>query len=188
LPEQEVSFCIDLACGTGDIAFLLAEKYPQGRIVGVDITALMLECARQRNKYKNVQFINADMGHLDVASGSADIVTGGYALRNAPHLETALEEIHRVLKPGGTAAFLDFSKSDKKMSQKIEYWTLKIWGGLWGVLLHRNPEVYGYIAESLRLFPDRVQLRDTFRQKGFSIVSQRLYFLGITELLVVRKV
>ena len=138
----------------------------------------MLDIARHRNTHSNVSFVNQDMGSLDIASGSADIVTGGYALRNAPDLGTAIDEISRVLKPCGVAAFLDFSKPDGKISQKMEYWGLKTWTGLWGALLHRNHEVYGYIAESLQRFPDRSHLRDIFRDKGFSVIDSRLFFWG----------
>jgi demethylmenaquinone methyltransferase/2-methoxy-6-polyprenyl-1,4-benzoquinol methylase len=116
-----------------------------------------------------------------------DIVTGGYALRNAPDLEATVEEIRRVLKPGGVAAFLDFSKPSAKISQRLEYWILKLWAGFWGILLHRNHEVYGYIAESLQCFPDRVHLRSVFRERGFTVLASRLYFCGITELLVVKR-
>jgi demethylmenaquinone methyltransferase/2-methoxy-6-polyprenyl-1,4-benzoquinol methylase len=147
----------------------------------------MLDIARRRNACRNISFINQDMGRLEFAPESVDIVTGGYALRNAPDLEAAIGEIHRILKPGGTASFLDFSKPHAGFAQRLEYWLLKIWGGLWGILLHRNHEVYSYIAESLRLFPERARLREIFRDKGFTVGSSRLYFFGITELLVVRK-
>ena len=187
LPSHESPVCVDLACGTGDIAFLLAGKYPRGRIAGVDITEPMLDIARDRNTHPNVSFTNQDMGSLDIVSESVDIVTGGYALRNAPDLGTAIGEVSRVLKPCGVAAFLDFSKPCGKIPQKMEYWGLKTWTGLWGTILHRNHEVYSYIAESLRRFPDRPQLRDIFWNKGFSLVDSRLFFGGITELLVVQK-
>jgi demethylmenaquinone methyltransferase/2-methoxy-6-polyprenyl-1,4-benzoquinol methylase len=187
LPAQEKPFCLDLACGTGDITLLLAQRYPQGRVVGVDITEPMLALARARNAHPNVHFVNQDMGCLNFASESADIVSGGYALRNAPDLGTTVDEIHKVLKPGGIAAFLDFSKPTGRFSQNLEYCLLKVWAGIWGILLHRNHEVYGYIAESLRRFPDRGELRRLFQDKGFTIVASELYLFGITELLVVRK-
>lgn len=187
LPACETPLCVDLACGTGDITFLLAAKYPQGHIVGLDITEPMLELARGRNTFPNVRFVNQDMGRLDFAAGSVDMITGGYALRNAPDLEVAVEAIRRVLKPGGVAAFLDFSKPNARLPQRVEYWILKLWTGFWGTLLHRNHEVYSYIAESLREFPDRVRLRDIFQGKGFTVMSSRSYFFGITGLLVVRK-
>jgi ubiquinone/menaquinone biosynthesis methyltransferase len=187
LPLDEKPFCLDLACGTGDLTLLLASKYPQGRIVGVDITEAMLALARERSTYPNIQFVNQDMGFLSFAPKSADIISGGYALRNAPDLGTTVDEIRRVLKPGGVAAFLDFSRPVGRFSQDSQYWILKVWAGLWGTLLHRNHEVYGYIAESLRRFPDRATLRRMFQDKGFTIISSRLYFFGITEMLVVRK-
>jgi demethylmenaquinone methyltransferase/2-methoxy-6-polyprenyl-1,4-benzoquinol methylase len=187
LPSHESPVCVDLACGTGDIAFLLASKYPRGRIAGVDITEPMLDIARHRNTHRNVRFDNQDMGSLDIVSESVDIVTGGYALRNAPDLGIAIDEISRVLKPCGVAAFLDFSKPGGKIPQKMEYWGLKTWTGLWGTILHRNHEVYSYIAESLQHFPDRPQLRDIFWHRGFSLLDSRLFLGGITELLMVQK-
>jgi demethylmenaquinone methyltransferase/2-methoxy-6-polyprenyl-1,4-benzoquinol methylase len=187
LPLLEKPFCLDLACGTGDITLLLAAKYPQGRIVGLDITDPMLALARARSTSSNVEFVNQDMGFLSFDSKSADIVSGGYALRNAPDLETTVDEIHRVLKPGGIGAFLDFSKPTGRFSQHLQYWILKIWAGAWGIMLHRNNEVYGYIAESLRRFPERDALKRMFEDKGFTIIASQLYLLGITELLVVRK-
>jgi ubiquinone/menaquinone biosynthesis methyltransferase len=187
LPAREKPFCVDLACGTGDITLLLARKYPQGHVVGLDITEAMLALARKRSDSPNVQFVNQDMSVLPFDANSADIISGGYALRNAPDLGTTLDEIHRVLKPGGVAAFLDFSKPVGRFSQHLEYWVLKLWSGFWGILLHRNHEVYGYIAESLRRFPDRGTLQRLLREKGFSVVTSRLYFFGITELLVIEK-
>jgi ubiquinone/menaquinone biosynthesis methyltransferase len=187
LPSYESPVCVDLACGTGDISFLLANKYARGCIAGLDITEPMLDIARDRNTHANVSFVNQNMGSLEILSESVDIVTGGYALRNAPNLETVIDEIGRVLKPRGVAAFLDFSKPDANLPQKMEYWGLKVWTGLWGVILHRNHEVYSYIAESLQRFPDRRHLRNIFREKGFSVIDSRLFFGGITELLVVQK-
>jgi demethylmenaquinone methyltransferase/2-methoxy-6-polyprenyl-1,4-benzoquinol methylase len=187
LPPLEKPFCLDLACGTGDITLLLAEKYPQGHIVGIDITEPMLALARARGAQPNVQFLNQDMGRLSFNPKSVDIVTGGYALRNAPDLGTTLDEIHRVLKPGGIAAFLDFSKPTGRFPQHLEYWILKIWTGFWGIVLHRNHEVYGYIAESLRRFPDSGDLERMLQDKGFTLIVSRLYLFGITRLLVIGK-
>jgi len=139
LPAYEAPLCVDIACGTGDISFLLAEKYPRGRIVGLDIARPMLDIARRRNTRRNISFINQDMGRLEFAPESVDIVTGGYALRNAPDLEVVIGEIHRILKPGGTATFLDFSKPHSGFAQRLEYWLLKIWGGIVGDIASPQP-------------------------------------------------
>lgn len=187
LPPILAPHCLDLACGTGDLCFLLADKYHKGDITGLDLTEDMLVLARGANRYPNIRFVKGDMGQLDALPDSMDIITGGYALRNAPDLKQAIAEIYRVLKPGGTAAFLDFSKPTNILAQKVEYYILKGWTGLWGWVLHHNHEVYSYIAESLRMFPDRAVTQQIFIQQGFSIVTSRLHFLGITETLIVQK-
>lgn len=187
LPPKVMPTCLDIACGTGDIAFLLAEKYLDGKITGIDITESMLKLARTRNSYSCILFKNGDMGQLNFPDSSVDIITGGYALRNAPDLKVTLDEIARVLKPGGVAAFLDFSKPSNIVMQRLEYWLLKVWTGFWGILFHRNHEVYSYIAESLSAFPNREILRNFFQERGFSILSSKLHFGGITETIIVRK-
>jgi ubiquinone/menaquinone biosynthesis methyltransferase len=187
LPLKNNPVCVDLACGTGDIAFLLADKYSHGQIIALDIAEPMLEIARNRNSWKHVDFVNQDMSQLNFVSDTVDIITGGYALRNAPDLNMVIKEVHRVLKPGGYAAFLDFSKPQNKIGQRLEYWLLKIWAGFWGMFFHRNHEVYSYIAESLQVYPDRIQLKSIMQNEGFTIIKSRLYFFGITELFIVVK-
>jgi len=184
LPTCAAPFCVDLACGTGDVSFLLAEKYASGTVVGLDLTESMLKIAAQRNPPANLTFSRQDMCTTDRKSNTADIVTGSYALRNAPDLHSALDEIHRILKPGGTAAFLDFSKPPAGFPQWLEYWLLKSWGSLWGLLLHGNHEVYAYIAESLQAYPDRVCLHKCIRDRGFRIIDCQRFYFGIMELLV----
>ncbi len=187
LPDMPSPLCLDLACGTGDLTSLLAERYPGGAIVGLDLTGPMLALARGRNRYRNVRFTRQDMGALGLATASADVVTGSYALRNAPDLGRTLDEIHRVLKPGGVAAFLDFAKPETRCLQAPEYWLLRTWCGFWGMALHGNPEIHAYIASSLKVFPDRSQLRALFVDKGFEVTASQAFFLGITELVVLRK-
>jgi ubiquinone/menaquinone biosynthesis methyltransferase len=187
LPPIQSPICLDLACGTGDIAFLLAQRYPQGSIVGLDLTEAMVAYARARNSHKNVKFVIGNMCRMEFAPGSFDIVTGGYALRNAPVLEEALAEIWRVMIPGGTAAFLDFSKPVNRFLQKAEYYLLKTWGGFWGLALHWNPEVYTYIAESLKQFPDRNQLKRHISEMGFEITWSRKHYFGVAETLMFKK-
>lgn len=187
LPEVEAPFCIDIGCGTGDVTFLLAEKYPQGKIVGVDITEQMLNVARKRNRYENATFTRQDMNMTRFAGETADIVTGSYALRNAPDINAAIDEICRLLKPGGVAAFLDFAKSDSFFFQSLQYRILRAWCGFWGLALHGNAEIHGYVAASLRAFPNRSHIRWLLRDKGFELIRSRRFFLGIVEILVIRK-
>ncbi len=187
LPDIPRPVCVDLACGTGDLALLLAARYPRGTIVGLDLTGPMLAIARKRDPRGAVRLTRQDMSAMGVATASTDIVAGSYALRNAPDLEWALDEIARILKPGGIAAFLDFAKPAIRRLRAPEYWLLRTWCGFWGLVLHGNPEIHAYIAPSLEIFPDRARLRAMFAERGFEPVASRAFFLGITELLVLRK-
>ncbi len=187
LPEISKPLCVDIACGTGDVSFLLAQRYPEGRTVGLDIAEPMLGIARERNRHPNLRFIRQDMCAMEFQEGSVDIVTGSYALRNAPDLTRAIGEIRRILKPGGTAAFLDFSKPRSGFFRIPQYLLLRTWCGSWGLILHGNHEIHGYIAASLAAFPDRGNLLDLFASSGFALVLAKRFFLGITELLVFRR-
>jgi len=186
LPDVAKPNCVDLACGTGDVTFELASRFPNGQVVGIDLTPAMIEVARQRSRFAQVSFQAEDMCRTTVADGWADLVTGSYALRNAPVLDDAFREIRRMLKPGGCAAFLDFSKSPARWRQSLQLPLLKFWGGFWGIVLHGGPE-HAYIAESLRQFPDRVALREKIAGHGFRLEATRKCFGGMLEILVMRK-
>jgi len=166
------------------VSRLLANRYPHGAVTGIDLTQSMLDMAKQRSMPTNVLFTQGGMCDTGIETGSVDIVTGSYALRNAPDLKKALAEVRRILKPSGVAAFLDFSKPSSQSLQFGEYWLLKCWGSFWGLVLHKNHEVYAYIAESLATFPDRTQLRACISKCGFTIISERRFYLGILEMLV----
>jgi ubiquinone/menaquinone biosynthesis methyltransferase len=187
LPGANNSRCLDIACGTGDITFRLANKYPSGQIIGLDLTEQMIDLANSNNTFGNIKFVIGDMCRMKFEDNSFDIVTGGYALRNAPDLEKALIEIKRVMKPGATAAILDFSKSPHRIIQISQDLLLRFWGGFWGILLHRNPQLYTYIAASLRQFPDRVALKQLISKLGFINIRSRKHFLGFTESIIFQK-
>ena len=173
-----VTTAVDFACGTGDITLLLSQKFPQGRIVGADMSPPMLAKARHRLTVGNIRFALADMDASPFRTASADIVTGGYALRNAPDLARFLREVHRILRPGGVGAFLDFSRPASPLLHALNYHLLYGWGCFWGLALHRKPRVYGYIAESLEVFPHRKDLERLIRSAGFDSVATRTFFLG----------
>ena len=132
LPGTASPVCVDVACGTGDVTFLLADRYGAGEFTGVDLTREMIALASRRNRHPDVRFICGEMSRLDMEDGSVDIITGSYAIRNAPDLGEALAEFHRVLKPGGTLAILDFCKPGSPFFQALQFHLLRLWGGLLG--------------------------------------------------------
>ncbi len=187
LPSGGAPICLDLATGSGDLAFLLAQAYPHGKVTGIDLTAEMLQLAQQRNAHPHLDFVCADMATTGLADNSIDIITGSYALRNATDLREVLHEIQRLLKPGGQAAFLDFSRPEPIAAQKAQYRLLKSWCGLWGLLLHGDPGIHAYIADSLQQFPNRKNFHQLIHDTNLQLIKSRLFYAGMLELSVLRK-
>ncbi len=187
LPALDGPVCADLACGNGDLIARLLQKYPSAIVTGIDQSPEMLQEAACCIKQPNVCFRKADLLHTGIKRASCDIVTAGYALRNAPDLEQAICEAARVLKPNGYFAVLDFSRSHRDMIFWLQYVLLWFWGGLWGLILHRDARVYGYIAASLRHFPDRPALIEMLRRQGLCLVSSRCGLGGMVTSLLLQK-
>jgi demethylmenaquinone methyltransferase/2-methoxy-6-polyprenyl-1,4-benzoquinol methylase len=193
LPDLRNARILDIACGPGDLSFLLASRYPDAAITGVDLNSDMLSKAEAKRDAlpsaisKRVAFSAGDMNALGFADESFDIVTGGYALRNSPDLNRSLDEIQRLLKPEGTAAFLDFSKSRTPILQAVQVGLLSFWGRLWGRVYHGNPEVYGYIAESLKSFPDQAAFRARLESAGFTVRLYKACMFGMLRITLIEK-
>ena len=188
LPERTDPVCLDLACGTGDICLQLAVRYPQGRIIGLDLTAAMLNLALLRGALPHLSYLQGDMHDLPLVTASCDLVTGSYALRNAPDLARAVAEIARVLRPGGEAVFLDFARAATPVGQRWQYRLLRNWCGFWGRVLSGSWEVHGYIADSLQNFPTAGELDLLMRTHGLEPSARQRLFGGMMQLLHVRRV
>jgi len=162
---------VDLATGTGDIAFRLAEA--GARVTGVDVTQRMIELARQKSVARNGRqhpapvFLVGDMSGLPFADESFDVATAGYGLRNVPDLPAAIDEIYRVLKNGGTA--------------------LSLAGGLLGWILHRDADTYRYIPASIRNYPGANGVARMFEARGFVRVESRACLGGLMTIHVAHK-
>lgn len=160
---------LDLACGTGDIAFRLAAR--GARVTGIDLTPRMLHLAAAKPAGAHVHWLAGDMMALPVASASQDIVTAGYGLRNVPLLDTSLAEIHRVLGPGGRVVSLDFTLPPSPLIRRAYLGYLHMVGGLVGQILHDDPDTYRYIPASLRRYPGAAGVAERMRAHGFVDVA-----------------
>jgi demethylmenaquinone methyltransferase/2-methoxy-6-polyprenyl-1,4-benzoquinol methylase len=161
---------LDLATGTGDIAFALAAR--GARVVGLDITLRMIELARAKKAGDAAapRFVAGDMMALPFPPASFDIVTTGYGLRNVPDLAGAIEEIGRVLAPGGQMLSLDFNRPANRVVRSVYLAYLTVVGSALGWILHRDPETYMYIAASIRQYPGAEAVARMFEARGFSRV------------------
>jgi ubiquinone/menaquinone biosynthesis methyltransferase len=155
---------LDLASGTGDIAFALASRAVN--VVGLDITHRMLVLAAA--KRRDAAFITGDMTALPFPARTFDIVTTGYGLRNVPDIATALAEIARVLMPGGVFVSLDFNRPSNAVVRGVYLTYLTVVGSTLGFLLHRDPDTYRYIPESIRRYPGALAVNEMIRAAGFS--------------------
>lgn len=187
LPKKNNVTCVDLACGTGDLCVLLAERFQQGRVVGLDLTPAMLQRAQQNTTKCNIDYLQGDMMQLPIQSNSLDIITGGYALRNAPNLVNTLAMIYSTLKPGGVASFLEFSRSAKPWLGFLQMSVLTFWSNLCGLMVHGNRKVYGYIPASLKLFPHLDELKHLTESLGFIHFRSKKYLTGTITVVTFEK-
>jgi ubiquinone/menaquinone biosynthesis methyltransferase len=158
---------LDLACGTGDIAFEVAAA--GARVVGLDITQRMVEIARRKSQLPGARasFLTGDMMALPFGRDAFDVVTTGYGLRNVPQLPAALGEIHRVLVPGGRMLSLDFNRPSNPIVRAVYLSYLTVVGSALGLLLHRDPDTYRYIPHSIRHYPGAAGVSALVRAAGF---------------------
>lgn len=187
IPPCNPVYACDLACGTGDITALLCDRFPGTRIVGLDLSADMMNHTPYTNDSRSRSLVLGDMHRLPFPGSSIDLVTGGYALRNAPDITTAVAEIARILTPGGIAAFLDFSKPVNTPVASAQNALLHAWGSLIGIALHADPNVYAYIARSLSLFPNRAAFGEVLHRHDLHVVSTRHFYGGMLQATVCRK-
>jgi len=166
---SSASRALDLATGTGDIAFGLAAR--GARVVGLDITSRMIQLARAKSDVSRRDavpaFLVGDMLALPFPTASFDIVTTGYGLRNVPNLTTAIEEIERVLSPGGQLLSLDFNRPANRMVRTAYLAYLTVVGALLGWFLHRDSDTYRYIPASIRQYPGAEAVARMFESHGF---------------------
>lgn len=180
---------LDAAAGTGDIAFECARR--GARVVGLDITLRMIELARQKSRASDSEhgpaFLVGDMMALPFRDASFDVVTTGYGLRNVPELSVALQEIARVLRPGGRMLSLDFDKPRNGVLRAIYFSYLTIVGSVLGLVLHRDPDTYRYIPESLRNYPGAERVTRLMRDHGFAEARCEPVLGGLMALHVARR-
>jgi len=183
-PGQRV---LDLAGGTGDIAALMSKRVgSHGSVVLSDINESMLAVGRQRMEDRgivgNIEYSLANAEKLPFADGEFDAVTIAFGLRNVTDQSAALREMYRVLKPGGRAMILEFSKVQFEPLQKIyDGYSFEILPRI-GKLVADDEASYRYLAESIRKHPGQDELADMMVEAGFSNVTFRNLTGGIVAI------
>ncbi len=182
---------LDICCGSGDIALLLAEKIgTKGQVIGLDFSPVQLDIARQRSQEKYPQlpltWIEGDALNLPFEDNYFDCVTMGYGLRNVTDIPHSLREIQRVLKTDAKAAILDFHQPTDSITAQFQQWylnnivvpTAKQFG---------LTEEYAYISPSLEKFPTGKQQVKLAYHTGFRQAIHYPILGGMMGVLVITK-
>ena len=179
---------LDLASGTGDIAFKITKQAQKigdqdFSITLSDLNSEMLKIAKDRainqNLFQALDFVVANGENLPFADNSFDAVTVAFGLRNFTNLSAGLSEIYRVLKPQGKFICLEFSKiNDLWLHKLYDLYSFKIIPKI-GSLVLNDANSYQYLVESIRVFPNQEQFLELINQAGFVNTSYQNLSCGI---------
>ena len=182
-PESRV---LDLASGTGDVAFALANLGRPREIVATDFNADMLSVAEKKAAEHPpavpVSFSVADAQALPFADASFDVVTVAFGVRNFPDRAANFAEVLRVLRPGGRYVILEFSRPPFAPWRAVYHVYLRQVIPAIGGMLTGDRAGFVYLNDSIRLFPTQERLASELREAGFSAISWRDMTGGIVAL------
>ena len=175
---------LDVAGGTADLARLFADRVgAAGSVVLSDINGAMLAAGRDRllNEGRIMPIVQCDAEALPFPARHFDCVCIGFGLRNVTHKEAALSEMRRVLRPGGVALILEFSRVWAPLRPAYDWYSFNVLPRL-GKLVARDEASYRYLAESIRVHPDQPTLKAMLEQAGFERVDWFNLAAGVVAL------
>ena len=175
---------LDIAGGTGDLARAFARKVgDSGVVLLTDINEAMLRTGRDRLLDEGLVLPTTvcDAEKLPYKSGSFDLVSVAFGLRNMTHKDLALAEMCRVLRPGGRLLVLEFSHIAPPLRKPYDFYSLKLLP-LMGKLIANDADSYRYLAESIRVHPDQAALKAMMKTAGFGHVDVHNLTAGVVAL------
>lgn len=175
---------IDVCGGTADLAVLAARKIgPEGRVVVYDINKAMMDYGRKKRSVSNfgkkISFLLGNAENITFSDNTFDAAMVGFGIRNVTRMERGFEEMHRILKPGGTLMCLEFSKPVSPVFRWLyDFYSFSIMPYL-GQLIAGSKKAYTHLPESIRTFPLPDKLSEILRNIGFCNVTYRRLTNGI---------
>ncbi len=164
---------LDLAGGTGDIAFRVLDRAPTAKVTIADLTFGMLSVGRDRAMDRgllDVGLVCANAEQLPFPDRSFDACTIAFGLRNVTHIDKALSEARRILRPGGRFMCLEFSRVAPALEKLYDVYSFEVLPRL-GDWVAKDRDAYVYLAESIRRFPPQEELAARMTSVGFGRVS-----------------
>jgi demethylmenaquinone methyltransferase/2-methoxy-6-polyprenyl-1,4-benzoquinol methylase len=175
---------LDIAAGTGDLARAFARQAgANGTVVHTDINEAMLRTGRDRMLDEGLVLPSSvcDAEKLPFRSGSFDLASVAFGLRNMTHKDRALAEMCRVLRPGGRLLVLEFSRVAEPLRKPYDWYSFNILPRL-GKWVAGDAESYRYLAESIRMHPSQQELKSMMQAAGFGHVDVHNLTAGVVAL------
>lgn len=192
--KSQPDSALDVATGTGDVAFSLRRRFPDTVIKGIDISEGMLDIARKKqeklpaNIATGITFEVGDSLNMRFPDRSFSLVTVAYGVRNFQHLEKGLKEMRRVLAPGGVICIIELSCPVSGFPALAYKWYTRYVIPTVGRLVSGDPRAYSYLPESIAAAPQRDDMIRLMRQAGFSSCRWKsltfgavTYYIGVAE-------
>jgi demethylmenaquinone methyltransferase / 2-methoxy-6-polyprenyl-1,4-benzoquinol methylase len=180
---------LDVCCGTGDLAFTVADLCPGCRVVGLDFTEAMLESARRkaaarqrRGLGEQPEFVLGDLLSLPFDDGAFAAVSVGFGVRNVPDVELAFAEMRRVARPGGHVVCLEATQMAGGPAKPFHDLWFDRAVPLLGALVAGDAAAYSYLPASVRAFPRARELAELMTAVGLVAVRYRLLGFGAVAL------
>ncbi len=177
---------LDLATGTGDLAIALAEGIRTAHVLGIDLSQRMLDEARRKVSElgldERVLLAPGDAEAIELADGAVDAVTVAFGVRNFGSLERGLQEIARVLRPGGMAVILEFSTPRNPIIGRLYGWYSHRVLPRVGGMISKDRSAYEYLPASVDEFPAPEQFLTLLERTGFRDCGERSQSFGIARI------
>jgi len=190
--ESDEVEILDVATGTGDVAFRLAEIFPKARIHGIDLSAGMLDKAQEKLRLhpgleRRVDFTAGDCLHLDVADDSYTLVTVAYGVRNFERLADGYSEMLRVLRPGGVLCVIELSCPANPAARLLyDVYSRHIIPTI-GRMVSGDSRAYTYLPESIAACPQRDEMTALMTRAGFTTPRWRSLTFGAVTIYLATK-
>jgi len=174
---------LDVATGTADVALMTYDILHPTKIIGIDISDGMLDLGRKkivaRGLEAKIELFNGDSENIGFEANSFDAITVAFGVRNFQNLSKGLEEMRRVLKPGGKLVVLEFSKPKNKIFKGFYNLYMNNIAPGFGKLVAKNKDAYQYLNDSVQAFPEGQSFLGIMKEAGFTQTYLQTLTLGI---------
>ena len=182
---------LDVASGTGDFAITASKKISAEEIVGFDLSEQMIRVGEKKVKRLKldhlIRFQKGDSENMPFGDNSFDAITVAFGVRNFENLEKGLDEFLRVLKPGGVAVILEFSKPKYfPFRQLYKFYFFQVLPFV-GRMVSKDMSAYSYLPESVMAFPDDHNFLSILIERGFDSAFQKRLTFGIATIYLAQK-